>query len=391
MYWTVWAITFVLFLGKFVVPVFSIHLVVDRGIDPGLSGLILGAFGAGGVLSTVIGGMLSDRFGRVTMSVVTLSISSVVLVALAVEHPLPVLIPLLFCYGVSSFATIPILMAMIADIVPAPQRPRAYALSNWALNCGFAIGPALAVWLSSIQFAVPFLATAALTLVSTVAFGLIARRWSPEVTTGPADTVTAERGAWSTLMRDKLFLVFVIAFFGYAGMYTQFGANLPIVMRAEGLGAAEFSILLSVNGLVLVALQLPTLRLIERFPRMRLLIGSFLVTAVGYAGYIVSEQWWHFLLATLIWTVAELASYPIAGATVADMAPRRHRGAYQGMYTLIIAIAQMVTPAAGGLALSLGGPAGLWGACAVVLVASAVAMGLISKRIYARMPTTSGS
>ena len=391
MYWTVWAITFVLFLGKFVVPVFSIHLVVDRGIDPGLSGLILGAFGAGGVVSTVVGGVLSDRFGRVTTSVVTLSMSCAVLVALSVEHTIPVLVLLLFCYGVSSFATIPVLMAMIADIVPAPQRQRAYALSTWALNCGFAIGPALAVWSSSVAFAVPFLGAAALTLLSTVAFGLIARGWSPDVTTGPADTVTAERGAWSTLVRDRLFLVFMLAFFGYAGMYTQFGANLPIVMRAEGLGAAEFSVLLSVNGLVLVALQLPTLRLIERFPRMRLLTGSFLVTAIGYAGYIVSEQWWHFLLATVIWTLAELASYPIAAATVSDMAPRRHRGAYQGMYSLVIAIAQMVTPAAGGLALSLGGPLALWGACVVVLVASAVVMTIISRRVTARVPTMSGS
>src|SRR5579859_1890120 len=63
-YWWLWTSTLVNRLGSFVVTFLTLYLTSDRGYSPAVAGLVVSAFGLGGVFGAIGGGVLADRLGR---------------------------------------------------------------------------------------------------------------------------------------------------------------------------------------------------------------------------------------------------------------------------------------------------------------------------------------
>ena len=63
-FWYVWCTTLINRLGSFVVIVLAIYLTGERGLSAAFAGLVIGLWGAGGAVGTMVGGVLADRWGR---------------------------------------------------------------------------------------------------------------------------------------------------------------------------------------------------------------------------------------------------------------------------------------------------------------------------------------
>jgi len=63
-FWYLWTGTLINRLGTFVLPFLAIYLTSQRGFSAALAGLIVGAYGAGAAVGTLLGGVLADRWGR---------------------------------------------------------------------------------------------------------------------------------------------------------------------------------------------------------------------------------------------------------------------------------------------------------------------------------------
>jgi dipeptide/tripeptide permease len=77
------------------------------------------------------------------------------------------------------------------------------------------------------------------------------------------------------------------------------------------------------------------------------------------------------VLTTILFTLGEMISMPVAGAYVADLAPANQRGLYMGTYGLTWALAFVFGPSLG-LMLFAVSPLGLWLGCGVVGILSAL-------------------
>ena len=96
------------------------------------------------------------------------------------------------------------------------------------------------------------------------------------------------------------------------------------------------------------------------------------ITAVGYAFQIGADSWVTFAIATVLWTLGELGTFPIAATTVANIAPKDVRGTYQGLYNLVWSLSNAFSPLVGGWILNAFGSHVLWTCCTVMFVIVAI-------------------
>lgn len=402
MFWGLWVTLLILWMGRFVTSFLSMYLVSDMHVSAGVAGTIVSMYGFGGIFGCLYGGALSDRFGRPAMIVIGNLGSAAMLVLLAfIGNPWIMAIALL-AYGAISSMPTPAVAAYVSDVVPFRQQKRAYSLQTWAANFGFAIGPIIANQLVKISYALMFYAEAAVlvfaTILMIVFFKEVGLGKRPRGEVAPARASQAAESAagnavehavkqtgesqrpqrfsvWRSYRRacaDGALMSMVVLMFLYTLAYYQIVSGLPISMTQIGLGTDEYSSLLTINGGLLCLLQIPAIGLFQRMSNTRVLVLGMSITAVGYAFQIGANSWVAFAIATVLWTLGELGTFPIAATTVANIAPKDVRGTYQGLYNLVWSLSNAFSPLVGGWILNAFGSRVLWICCTVMFVIVAI-------------------
>ena len=402
MFWGLWVTLLILWMGRFVTSFLSMYLVSDMHVSAGVAGTIVSMYGFGGIFGCLYGGALSDRFGRPAMIVIGNLGSAAMLVLLAfIGNPWIMAIALL-AYGAISSMPTPAVAAYVSDVVPFRKQKRAYSLQTWAANFGFAIGPIIANQLVKISYALMFYAEVAVlvfaTILMIVFFKEVGLGKRPRGEVAPARASQAAESAagnavehavkqtgesqrpqrfsvWRSYRRacaDGALMSMVVLMFLYTLAYYQIVSGLPISMTQIGLGTDEYSSLLTINGGLLCLLQIPAIGLFQRMSNTRVLVLGMSITAVGYAFQIGANSWVAFAIATVLWTLGELGTFPIAATTVANIAPKDVRGTYQGLYNLVWSLSNAFSPLVGGWILNAFGSRVLWICCTVMFVIVAI-------------------
>lgn len=402
MFWGLWVTLLILWMGRFVTSFLSMYLVSDMHVSAGVAGTIVSMYGFGGIFGCLYGGALSDRFGRPAMIVIGNLGSAAMLVLLAfIGNPWIMAIALL-AYGAISSMPTPAVAAYVSDVVPFRKQKRAYSLQTWAANFGFAIGPIIANQLVKISYALMFYAEAAVlvfaTILMIVFFKEVGLGKRPRGEVAPARASQAAESAagnavehavkqtgesqrpqrfsvWRSYRRacaDGALMSMVVLMFLYTLAYYQIVSGLPISMTQIGLDTDEYSSLLTINGGLLCLLQIPAIGLFQRMSNTRVLVLGMSITAVGYAFQIGANSWVAFAIATVLWTLGELGTFPIAATTVANIAPKDVRGTYQGLYNLVWSLSNAFSPLVGGWILNAFGSRVLWICCTVMFVIVAI-------------------
>lgn len=402
MFWGLWVTLLILWMGRFVTSFLSMYLVSDMHVSAGVAGTIVSMYGFGGIFGCLYGGALSDRFGRPAMIVIGNLGSAAMLVLLAfIGNPWIMAIALLVYGAISSMPT-PAVAAYVSDVVPFRKQKRAYSLQTWAANFGFAIGPIIANQLVKISYALMFYAEAAVLVFATILMivffkevGLGKRPWGEVAPARASQAAESAAGnavehavkqtgesqrpqrfsVWRSYRRacaDGALMSMVVLMFLYTLAYYQIVSGLPISMTKIGLGTDEYSSLLTINGGLLCLLQIPAIGLFQRMSNTRVLVLGMSITAVGYAFQIGANSWVAFAIATVLWTLGELGTFPIAATTVANIAPKDVRGTYQGLYNLVWSLSNAFSPLVGGWILNAFGSRVLWICCTVMFVIVAI-------------------
>ena len=394
LYWGLWLAILILWMGRFVTSFLSIYLVSALHIDEGVVGAVVAMYGFGSIIGCLFGGTLSDRFGRQSMIVIgEIGAAAALLVVSVLVDPVA-LGASLFVYGAFASLPSPAIAAYIADVVPAERRQRAYVLQSWAINFGYAIGPIVANQLVKVSYSLMFYVEAAVMIAVTallIAFFREVRHLGiavpvPGPAPGPGDAAASPdlsaqspapaslRENWRRVLTDWPFLAFSVLMFGYYLVYFQSTSGLPIAMTDLGMGLGDYSVLLTINGFMLCALQIPAMKLFSRMGNSRVLILGLAVTVIGYGVQTVAGSWAGFALAVVLWTLGELGTFPIATTIVAAMAPASARGTYQGVYNVLWSLSIALAPLIGGAVIGRFGGRTLWIACTIVLIAVTVGM-----------------
>jgi len=370
-FWWLWAGGLVNALATFIFPFLAVFLTA-RGFTPTAAGLTTAVFGAGAITAAPFGGALADRIGRRRTLLLALGTGSVAAGVLGLLHSPALIAAAVFAFGLGANLARPALGAAVADVVPAPDRARAFGLLYWANNLGMGFSMAIGGFVASRSWLALFLADAA----TMVAFGALVLRRIPETSPQRGPDATAQRGGYGALLSDRRFVRWLALHVVFALVFMQFLVAGTIDMSRHGLSPSAIGLVLSVNGALIVAIQPWATSRLARLPTGRVLATACVLVGAGYGGYALCRSPWQYALATAVWTVGEIAYLPIASAFVAELSPAHLRGRYQGAYSLSWGLASCLAPVIGPAVLQSHGAAALWTAC--LLVALAVAAGQLA-------------
>jgi MFS family permease len=173
-------------------------------------------------------------------------------------------------------------------------------------------------------------------------------------------------GGLLRVFADRVFMVFLLLHLVVMVIFTQFQLAGPLDYAAHGVGPATFSLLMALNGLGVVLLQPFLSPLLARFDGARVLAASAVLIGAGYGLNAFSGSVPAYAAGVVLFTIGEVAGFPVASAIVADLAPVDLRGRYQGAFAMAWGLAFTISPLVGGEVLHRFGGRTLWVGCLVV-------------------------
>ena len=395
-FWWLWTSTLVNRLGAFVATFMAIYLTVERGYSASYAGLVAALYGLGGVVSSLGGGVLTDRLGRRPTLLISQVSSAVSVAVLAfVTHPAAIAVVAAVA-GMTSNASRPAVQAMIADVVRPEDRIRAFSLNYWAINLGFAVSSVAAGFIAKASFSAGFLVEAVMTLLcALVVFAKVPESRPAPVPSftsgpesGPGGAAPAPAYTLGTVLKDGRFMSVVGLSLALALIFQQSAVGLPVAMARAGFTPADYGSALAVNGLLIVVAQIPLSRFIEHRDPRRLLIVSALLVGCGFGLTAFAGSLGLFVLTICVWTVGEMINAPTQTGLVVRFSPAHARGRYQGVYNLSWSAAALAGPLMSGLVIDHLGAFWLWAGCAVLGSAAALGYGVLMRGLAGHTSTT---
>ncbi|WP_405116034.1 MFS transporter [Micromonospora sp. NBC_01405] len=360
-FWYLWAGLLINRAGAFAMLFLPLYLAEARGASAALAGAVVGAYGAGGAVGVLLGGVLADRWGRRATLLAAHLATAGLMVGLAFSRHLAAIAALAALVGVVHSMPSPAFVAAIVDVVPEHRRSRAFNLQFWAFNLGMAVASLLAGLLAEASFLALFLVDAGATLTAAVVIWwkvpeTLARTRAARSPDGhrTARTGGARRPrqpGLHTALTDRTFLVFVGLTFVLAVLTMQTSTIMPLAMRADGLGPSAYGTVVALGGALIVLGQLFVPRLVDRYRKGVVLAASTTLLALGFGALAFAGTLPAYLAAAVVWTAGSMLAAPPNAQINADLAPPELRARYQSVFYLAFPAASFVAPALGGLSL----------------------------------------
>ena len=254
-------------VGNFL-PVFIVLYLTGRGHSAGAAGFVLGVSGVGKVLGNAVGGHLADKIGRrwtIVLSAVTTAGLTAVVPFLV---PLPLIVTVVGLIGVTSQIYRPAAAAVLVDSVAATnqQRLAAFGVFRFAINVGAALGGVIGGVLASTSYVELFLVNAVACLLFGVVVALLLRD-APQAQSGEDDTDTkADRTmGYRQVLADRTLMRFLLMTVFAEFVYIQSTVGLPLHVSDVGMSERDFGLLIGLNGLLVLALELPITGAVSRY------------------------------------------------------------------------------------------------------------------------------
>ncbi|MEV7191837.1 MFS transporter [Streptomyces sp. NPDC093510] len=340
---------------------FFVYLTDERDLSVARAGLISGIGGIGMVAGNFTGGWFGDRYGhRRVLLVGSLAAGAGVLALPVLPVALLYVVPALSQYagGCARAAN----SALVAVAVPTGGRRHAFAVTRFAANAGFTVGPPLgALLIAHVSYDWLFVVDGLGTLV----FAAYARQILPAHGAARAKQAEPGPGVLAALRQRPTVLVLLGAILVTDLVYRQQYSTLPVDLARHGLDTGVYGWLLAINGGVILLLELPaTLALRGRAP-LRIIGAGLLLVGAGYAVLALGVGVATAVAMMLLLTAGEILYKTPATAYVADHAPAHVQGRFQSLYSGV-SVSGVVLSAPLGGALYTVAPGLLWPLCAVL-------------------------
>ena len=356
--WVLFFGTFLNKFGTFVVPFLTLYL-TRRGYTVGEAGLAIGAYGAGNMAASLLGGHLADYLGRRKTIVLSMFSGAAMMLLLSQAHDYLLILVFTALAGLTNEFYRPASSALLTDLVPPERRITAFATLRIAFNAGFAFGPAMAGFIAAYGFFWLFAGDAA----TSALYGLVALFLLPRVASTALNNMSWGR-ALEVVRRDYRLHQLLLANFATGLLFCQPISTLGLYITHQGFSGAVFGIILSLNGALIVLTELPLTTLTRKFPARRVMAIGYTLIGIGLCLNIFAHTVPALAICVVIFTFGEMMAMPTAMAYLANLAPAEMRGRYLGISGLSWSTAAIIGPGLG-MKLFTAAPGTYWLACAV--------------------------
>ena len=378
-----------LVVGSFAVSMlfFSIYLHTELAVPLKTVGVLMMFAAFINSFAMIIGGGLSDKYGRKPFMWLSTIFRAFVFFAIAwviKTRPSVLMLTILYMLArVMGALFMPATDAMLADITAPTQRTQAYGIMRIFANAGFAVGPAIGGIVAEISYVYLFMLSAVMSLISSL-FILLFVKESLQVKKRKRFVITD----LFELKKDVKLFAFCIVSFLFFVVMGQFGVTFSLYSTEYvGITKAQFGRLFMLNALMVIILQYPTTSLIEKIKSMRKLQAGMLIYAFGFFSFGGADSLMFLTVSVIIITIGEMIFAPTANAVVANIAPEHAKGRYMGVYGLFRSFGWSIAPFIGGLLLDSFMDQGmiLWGVIGIIGFIAFVGYTILEKTIFKKL------
>ncbi len=343
-----------------VYPFLTLYLSTQLGVSVERVGLLFLLNSTGGLAAQTLAGPVADRFGRRPVMLFGLLSQSGVSIGYTQIHAFEGFVLLAGLGGFLGSMYMPASNAMVVDLVGPQRRAEAFGLIRIAANLGFVIGPSLGGLLATRSYTSLFMIMGSFQFIYFVVLLLAARETLPA---GRAAVRTEGwTGGYGAILRDRSFVILLVASLMTTLVYSQLGTIMPVYLKQHvGIGESSYGLLMAMNGGLVVLLQIPTTRLVEKQNRAIMLALGTLCYAAGVGSIGLWRDVWLFAASMVVVTVGEMMIAPVASALVADLSPAHMRARYMGSFGLTWTVGYGLGPTMGGMIMAGLGPTWVWG------------------------------
>lgn len=348
--------------GTLLFPFFSLYITQKFHVGMTQAGIILGIFSAFGLIGSVAGGALTDKFGRRKLVIFGMVFSALSMLLLGLVTRLSMLYPLAIVVGLLSNIAGPAYNAMVADILPEEKLQEGYGVLRVVGNLAWIIGPTIGGFVANYSFFMLFVIDSVLScIVATIFYRLM-----PE-TKPAAPPEKHEQTIWQTVRgygvvaRDFAFMAFLVASILMLVVYQQLYNTLSVYLRDyHGINSQGYGFLLTSSAITVVLFQFWISRRVKRLPPFAMMAFGTLFYVIGFSMFGFISAYLLFVSAIVIITIGEMIVVPTSQALTANFAPEDMRGRYMAVYGLSWAIPSTIGPGAAGYILDNFNPNLLW-------------------------------
>ncbi|MFJ7726488.1 MDR family MFS transporter [Neobacillus sp. NPDC097160] len=311
-------------------PFLSIYLSRHMDLSPIIIGLTVGMSPLMATAGGFIGGHLSDRFGRKPIMLTALFTLAFVYYGFTIAAGQGWFILLNALNGLCTSFFEPTSQALMADLTDKEKRMKVYSLRYTAINMGASVGPLLGAYLANTSAKLSFAITGttyfiyAIVLVYFIQRLVIPHKEQSKKTVSIGD-------AFRIIKTDKSLRYLIIGIILVNMGYVQIDSNLPQILEGKlENGVVIFSMLITINALMVVFLQIPISHVAEKFKLMQVMVVGAFFIAAGLICFSFVNGWVVAILAMVLLTVGEILIFPSNSMMIDTLAPEHMRGTYFG-------------------------------------------------------------
>lgn len=374
----VWIISLLMLInraGLMVVPFLTIYLTDSLGFTLNQAGVAGFCFGLGSVLSSYVGGKLTDVFGYANVMKFSLLAGGLSFWAL------------LFFTSYYGFCIVVFLTAFLADLLrPAvlssitlfskeENQTRALSLLRIAINLGISIGPVVGgLMITFLGYKWLFVlngGTAIVTFLMFLYFNQIMK-----VKRRPKRKEDQEKSSFPIFDKGYLWLLLILFLMFVA--FIQIIFLVPVFFKEVYLlSEIQVGAFFTINGLLIVIFEMPIVYYFEtkKMFSKPIIAGSTLMI-IAFCSLLLPVDahvlLWiiPFVIYTLAISIGEILNLPFLGSLALARSTKDNSGSYMGLFSLVTSCAFTVAPIIGTRIVSSYGFSQLWLLCIVVLLVS---------------------
>lgn len=383
-FWLVAAVSFIDRVGgTLLFPFFSLYITQKFGVGMTQAGIILGMFSIFGLFGGMIGGALTDKFGRRKLIIFGLVFSALSTLSIGLVNSFAALYPLAVVVGLLSDIGGPANSAMIADILPEKQRQEGFGILRVVGNLAWIIGPTIGGFVANRNFFALFVIDAVVSCIVATLFYFLISETKPEAVAGQEhETVLQTFKGYGQVLKDRPYVAFLAAGIIMGLVYQQLYNSLSVYLRnVHQINPQGYGFLLTSSAVIVILFQFSVTRIIKHRPPFLMMALGTVFYMIGFSMFGVVSSYWLFVTAIVIITIGEMVVVPTSQALAANFAPTEMRGRYMAVFGMIWMIPATIGPGAAGYILDNFNPNLLWYVGGVLCAVSALCFYALHARL----------
>ncbi len=392
LFWIVVGVSFIDGVGgTMLFPFFALYITQKFNVGMTEAGFLLGLMSLFGLFGGIIGGALTDRFGRRNLILFGLVFSALSTLTFGLVNKIIWMIPLVIVVGLIGHMSGPAHNAMIADILPEEKRQEGFGILRVVGNFAWIIGPTIGGLLAKSNFFSLFVIDAIIScIVAALVFRLLPET-KPDVKVEAGALQAKPESIWKTVLgygtvlRDMAFVAFIVATMLMLAVYQQMYGTLSVYLRdVHNINPQGYGFLMTASAITVVIFQFFVSRWLRgKAPFLMMAFGT-LFYMIGFAMFGFVATYWLFAAAIVVITIGEMIVVPVSQGLAANFAPEDMRGRYMAVFGLSWAIPSVVSLGLAGYILDNFNPNLLWYMGGVLCALSALSYYALHLRLGKR-------